>query len=137
MRYFVRGRFGSKSLMLWLDFILILFSLLRMLARGLFVSRRFVQVRTTPKHRSTHISNYQSSEHESNQHDESDVMKFPCTLKNALLIIRDHFGPSFATKGLGYLAALCLLLPLLACYKLSCYQTTRYRQFQCLQKLPC
>src|SRR3954467_2648569 len=51
-------------------------------------------------------------------------MKFPCALKNALLIIRDHFGLSFASKGLGYLATLLLLLPLLARYKLSCYQTT-------------
>src|SRR3990170_1842458 len=51
-------------------------------------------------------------------------MKFPCTLKNALLIIRDHFGLSFASKGLGYLAALFILLSLLAHYKLSCYQTT-------------
>ena len=52
-------------------------------------------------------------------------MKIPCTLKNALLIIRDHFGLSFASKGLGYLAALFLLLSLLARYKLSCYQTTQ------------
>ena len=66
--------------------------------RGLIISRRFVQVRTTPKHRSTHISNYQSSEHESNQHDESDMVKFPCALKNALLIIRDRSGLSFAKK---------------------------------------
>ena len=51
-------------------------------------------------------------------------MKIPCTLKNALLIIRDHFGLSFASKGLGYLAALLLILSLLARYKLSCYQTT-------------
>ena len=51
-------------------------------------------------------------------------MKFPCTLKNALLIIRDRFGLSFASKGLGYLGALLLLLSLLARYKLSCYQTT-------------
>src|SRR3989337_1722171 len=51
-------------------------------------------------------------------------MKFPCTLKNALLTIRDRFGLSFASKGLGYLAALLLLLSLLARYKLSCYQTT-------------
>src|SRR6266536_4581705 len=52
-------------------------------------------------------------------------MKFPCTLKNALLTIRDRFGLSFASKGLGYLAALLLLLSLLARYKLSCYQTTQ------------
>ena len=51
-------------------------------------------------------------------------MKFPCTLKNALLVIRDYFGLSFASKGFGYLAALWLLLSLLARYKLSCYQTT-------------
>ena len=51
-------------------------------------------------------------------------MKFSCTLKNTLLIIRDRFGLSFASKGLGYLAALLLLLSLIAHYKLSCYQTT-------------
>ena len=51
-------------------------------------------------------------------------MKFLCTLKNTLLIIRDRFGLSFASKGLGYLAALLLLLLLLARYKLPCYQTT-------------
>ena len=95
-----------------------------MLARGLIINRRLFQVRTAPKHWSTHISNYQSSEHKSNQHGESDLMKFPCTLKNALLIIRDRFGLSFASKGLGYLGALLLLLSLLARYKLSCFQTT-------------
>ena len=108
----------------WLDLFLILFSQLRMLARGLIISRRFVKLRTAPKNRSTHISSYQSSEHKSNQHGESDYMKFLCTLKNALLIIRDRFGLSFASKGLVYLAALLLLLSLLARYKLSCYQTT-------------
>ena len=51
-------------------------------------------------------------------------MKFSCTLENILLIIRDRFGLSFASKILGYLAALLLLLPLLARYKLPCYQTT-------------
>src|SRR6266496_4757204 len=51
-------------------------------------------------------------------------MKFQCTLKNALLITRDRFGLSFASKGLGYLAALLLLLSLLTRYKLSFYQTT-------------
>ena len=84
-----------------------------MLASGLITSRRLVRVRTTPKHRSTHISNHQSSEHKSNQHDESNSMKFPCTLKNTLLIIRDRFGLPFASKGLGYLAAYLLLLSLL------------------------
>ena len=44
-----------------------------MLVRGLIISRRFVQVRIEPKHRCTHISNYQSSEHELSQHDEQGV----------------------------------------------------------------
>ena len=95
-----------------------------MLAEGLIISSCFVQVSTTPKHRSTHIWNYQSSKHKLNQHDESDDMIFLCILKNALLTIRDRFGMSFASKELGYLAALLLLLSLLARYKLSCYQTT-------------
>ena len=51
-------------------------------------------------------------------------MKFPFTLRNALLIIRDSFGLSFASKGLGYFDALFLLLSLLDRYKLSCSQTT-------------
>jgi len=51
-------------------------------------------------------------------------MKTPCTLKNALLIIRDRLGLSFASKGLGCLAAVLVLLLLLARYELSCYQTT-------------
>ena len=119
MRYSVRDQLDPKVQCYGQNLFLILFSQSWMLA-----SRRFVQVRTIPKHRSTHISNYQSIEHELNQHDESDQMKFPCTLKNALLIIRDSFGLSFASKGLGYLAALLLLLLLLSRYKLSCYQTT-------------
>ena len=41
-----------------------------MLERGLIISRWFVQVRTRPKHLSNHISDYQSSEHKSNQYDE-------------------------------------------------------------------
>ena len=51
-------------------------------------------------------------------------MKFLCTLKNTLIIIRNHFVQCFDSKGLGYLAALMLLLLLLARYKLPCYQTT-------------
>ena len=39
-------------------------------------------------------------------------------------MIKDRFGLSFASKGLGYLTALLLLLSLLARYKLSFYQTT-------------
>ena len=102
-----------------------------MLARGLIISGRLVQVRTTLKHRSTHISNYQSSKHESNQQDESDSMKFPSTLKNALLIIRDHFGLSFASKGLGYLAALfCYYYRYLLVTNYLAIKLLRYLKFQ-------
>ena len=107
-----------------------------MLVGGLIISRRFVQVRTTPKHRSTHIPNYQSSEHELSQHDESDYMKFPCTLKNTLLIIRDHFGLSFASKGLGYLAAIFYYYCYLLITNYLAIKLLRYLQFQHLQTLP-
>ena len=137
MCYFVRDRFGSKSLMQWLDFILIFFSQLRMLVRGPIISRRFVQLRIAPKHRSTHIPNYQSSEHKSNQHDESDQMKFPCTLNKALLIISDHFGLPFASKGLGYLAAHFYYYHYLLVTNYLAIILLRYLQFQCLQIIPC
>ena len=71
-----------------------------MLASGLIISRRFVQVRTTPKHRSSHILNYQASEHESNQHDESDMVKFPYTLKNFAYYKRP-FWPVLCLKRIG------------------------------------
>src|SRR5512132_1707856 len=44
---------------------------------------------------------------------------FPCVLGSALQHIRVCPGLSFATKGLGHLAALYLLLLLVARYKLS------------------
>jgi hypothetical protein len=75
------------------------------------------QPSSSPHHWSTHISNYQSSEHQTTKHDERDYMN---SLKNTLLSIRNRFGLSFASKGLGYLAALLLPLPLLACYKTPC-----------------
>ena len=60
-----------------------------------------VQVRTAPKHRSTHISNYQSSERESTKHDESDLTKIPCVLESVLHTIRNRSGLSFAIKRIG------------------------------------
>ena len=62
---FRKGPIGSKRLMLWLEFILNTFLVVVDACEGLIISRRFFQVRTTPKHWSTHIPNYQSSEHES------------------------------------------------------------------------
>ena len=68
---FHKGSIGSKSLMIWLEFILNTFLVVADACEGVN-HKRFVQVRTAPKNRSTHIPNYQSSEHELSQHDESD-----------------------------------------------------------------
>ena len=83
-----------------------------------------VQGRAVPKHWSTHISNYQSSERKSNQHDESDQMKFPCVLKNALLTIRDCFGLSFATKRIGL--PCCTLFTFVTCCSLQFILSQNY-----------
>ena len=91
---------------------------------GLIISRRFVQVRTTPKHRSTHISNYQSSEHKSNQYDESDWMKFPCVLGSAFPYIRVCPGLSFATKRIG--PPCCTLFTFVTCCSLQIISSPNY-----------
>ena len=62
---------------------------------------------------------------------------FPCVLGSAFPIIRVCSGLSFATKGLGHLAALYLLLFLVARYKLSYHKTICYHLFQYLQRIPC
>ena len=62
---------------------------------------------------------------------------FPCVLRSALHHIRVCPGLSFATKGLGHLAALYLLLLLVACYKLSYHKTICYYLVQDLQRIPC
>ena len=79
-----------------------------MLAGGLIISRTFVQVRTAPKHRSTHISNYQSS-----------------------------VGMSFASKGLGYHAPLFYYYRYLLVTNYLAIKLHRYLQLQHLQTLPC
>ena len=44
---------------------------------GLIISGILVQVRSVPKRRSTHISNYQSNERESYEHDETSMTEIP------------------------------------------------------------
>ena len=110
-------------------FILILLSQLRLIARGVNHKWDACQKGQYP---STSPPTYQIIKVMNANH--MSVMKtslftfiacpLPCVLGSAFLIIRDHFVLSFASKGLGYLAALLLLLSLLARYKLSCYQTT-------------
>ena len=43
----------------------------------LIISGMIVQVRAVPKRRSTHISNYQSNERESYEHDETSMTEIP------------------------------------------------------------
>ena len=62
---------------------------------------------------------------------------FPCVLRSAFPIIRVCSILSFATKGLGHLAALYLLLLLVARYNLSYHKTICYHLFQYLQRIPC
>ena len=62
---------------------------------------------------------------------------FPCVLGSALHHIRFCPGLSFATKGLGHLAALYLLLLLVARYKLPYHKTICCHLFQYLQRIPC
>ena len=59
---------------------------------------------------------------------------FPCVLRSAFRIIRVCFGLSFATKGLGHLTALYLLLLLVARYNLPYDKTICYHLFQYLQE---
>ena len=56
-------------------------------------------------------------------------MKIPCTLKNALLIIRVCFGLSFALKGLGYLLHFCYYYCYLLITNYLATKLLRYLQF--------
>ena len=97
-----------------------------------------VQVRAVPKCRSTHISNYQSTN--------ANLMNM---MKTSLTIIPNVSSGSPSSlleivhaypllhKGLGHLAALYLLYLLVARYKLSYHKTICYHLFQYLQRIPC
>jgi hypothetical protein len=63
--------------------------------------------------------------------------EFPCVLENSLLYIRDCSGLSFATKGLGHLAALYYTCYLLLVTNYLAIETIYYRYFQYLQRIPC
>ena len=83
-----------------------------------------VQLRTAPKHRSTHISNYQSTERESYERDETSLTIFPCVLGSAFPIIRVCPGLSFATKSIG--PSFCTLFTLVTCYSLQIILSQNY-----------
>ena len=76
-----------------------------------------VQGRAVPKHRSTHISNYQSNERESYERDETSLTIIPMCPRERFLIIRNCPGLSFATKRIG--PPCCTLFTFIACYPLQ------------------
>ena len=83
-----------------------------------------VQVRTAPKHRSTHISNYQSTERESYEHDEDQLDDIPCVLGCAFLYMRVCPGLSFATKRIG--PPCCTLFTFVTCCSLQIILSQNY-----------
>ena len=77
-----------------------------------------VQVRTAPKNRSTHISDYQSTERESYERDENQLDDNSRVSSGALfLIIRNCPGLSFATKRIG--PPCCTLFTFVTCCSLQ------------------
>ena len=96
-----------------------------------------VQVRTAPKHRSTHIPNYQSTERESYECDETSLMIIPNVSSGAPSLLLEFVQAyPLLHKGLGHLAALYLLYLLFARYYLSYHKTIYHLLFQCLQRKP-
>ena len=89
---------------------------------------------------STHISNYQSRERESYEHDETSMTEIPvCPWEHFLSYktlsrLVPCYKRDWATCCT--VATTCYLL-LFACYVSPHYTITCYRYFQCLQLLPC
>ena len=83
-----------------------------------------VQVRAAPKHRSTHIPNYQSTERESYELMKTSLTIFPCVLGSAFPYIRVCPGLSFATKRIG--PPCCTLFTLVACCLLQIILSRNY-----------
>ena len=99
-----------------------------------------VQVKSVPKHRSTHISNYQSNERESYEHDETSMTEIPMCPRERFSSYKTLFRlvPCYKRDWATCctVATTCYLL-LFARYVSPRYTITCYRQFQCLQILPC
>ena len=73
-----------------------------------------VQVRTAPKHRSTHISNYRRTKRESYERDETSLTIIPSVSSGAPSSLLEFVQAyPLLHKGLGHLAALYLLYLLL------------------------
>ena len=85
---------------------------------------RIAQVRAAPKHRSTHISNYQSTERESYERDETSLTIIPMCPRVRFSHIRTCPSLSFATKRIG--PPCCTLFTFIACYSLQIILSQNY-----------
>ena len=95
------------------------------------------QVRAVPKCRSTHISNYQSTERESYERDETSLTIISNVSSGASSLLLEFVQAyPLLHKGLGHLAAPHLLCLLVTRYYLSYHKTIYHLQFQCLQRKP-
>ena len=96
-----------------------------------------VHVRAVPKCRSTHISNYPSTERESYERDETSLTIIPNESTGASSSLLEFVKAyPLLHKGLGHLAALYLLYLLFARYYLSYHKTIYHLLFQWLQRKP-
>ena len=106
-----------------------------MLAGGLIISRRFVQVRTACKDRSTHISNYQSTRIKptwSKWLDENPV--YP---QERFAYHKNPFWPALCLKRIGLpCCTFCYYYHYLLVTKYFAIKLICYLQFQHLQTLP-
>ena len=106
----------------------------------LIISWMLVQVRSVPKHRSTHISNYQSNERESYEHDETSMTETPVCPRERFSSYKTLFRlvPCYKRDWATCctVATTCYLL-IFARYVSPHFTITCYRYFQCLQLLPC
>ena len=83
-----------------------------------------VQVRAAPKHWSTQISNYQSTNANHMNVMKTSLMIFPCVLGSAFPIIRVCSGLSFATKRIG--PPCCTLFTFVTCCSLQIILSQNY-----------
>ena len=81
------------------------------------ISGMLVQERAVPKHWSTHIPNYQSTERESYECDENQLDDIPMCPRERFSIIRVCPGLSFATKRIG--PPCCTLFTFVTCCSLQ------------------
>ena len=88
------------------------------------ISGILVQVRTAPKHRSTHISNYQSTERESYERDETSLTIIPMCPRERFPFYKSLSRLVLCTRRIG--TPCCTLFTLFTCYSLQFILSQNY-----------